>query len=250
MNCKKYIFTIEQNDITIEHFIKRYHFDEKDRELLLSTGRFLSELNMVEAWITYNDDGVVCMATLGDRYDRLLDVVAESKHLLLAYSMECFAMEFLSKTYEKMNETVYEETGKWMGEYHFLGDEDIQDIERYLYEVAGNGISQDVIPEHNNKCEVTSNQENTGDRVLTDRIITWENGMLHPLKSVIFTAEYKEKREDSGCHKCELCENMTCSFRQVVQKPPRKKQRVDVDVSNTVYSYGISQIFGKKGMSN
>lgn len=224
MNCKKYIFTIEQNDITIEHFIKRYHFDEKDRELLLATGRFLSELNTVEAWIAYNDSGVVCTATLGDKYDRLLDVVAESQHLLLAYSMECFAMEFLSKTYEKMNETVFQETGKWMGEYHFLGDEDFQDIEKYLQEFSGDGLSEYAL--------------------------SWENGMLHPLKSVIFTAEYKEKREDSGCHKCELCENVTCSFRQVVQKPPRRKNKVEIDVSNTVYSYGISQIFGKKGISD
>ena len=221
MNCKKYIFTIEQNDITIEHFIKRYHFDEKDRELLLATGRFLSELNTVEAWIAYNDDGVVCTATLGEKYDRLLDVVAESQHLLLAYSMECFAMEFLSKTYEKMNETVFQETGKWMGEYHFLGEDDFQDIEKYLQEFSGG--------------------------VLLEHALSWKTGMLHPLKSVIFTAEYKEKREDSGCHKCELCENVTCSFRQVVQKPPRKKNKVEVDVSNTVYSYGISQIFGKQG---
>lgn len=221
MNCKKYIFTIEQNDITIEHFIKRYHFDEKDRELLLATGRFLSELNTVEAWIAYNDDRVVCTATLGDKYDRLLDVVAESQHLLLAYSMECFAMEFLSKTYEKMNETVFQETGKWMGEYHFLGDEDFQDIEKYLLEFSDNGLSEHAL--------------------------SWENGMLHPLKSVIFTAEYKEKREDSGCHSCELCENVTCSFRQVVQKPPRRKNKVEVDVSNKVYSYGIAHIFGKQG---
>jgi len=224
MNCKKYIFTIEQNDITIEHFIKRYHFDEKDRELLLATGRFLSELNTVEAWIAYNDSGVVCTATLGDKYDRLLDVVAESQHLLLAYSMECFAMEFLSKTYEKMNETVFQETGKWMGEYHFLGDEDFQDIEKYLQEFSGDGLSEHAL--------------------------SWENGMLHPLKSVIFTAEYKEKREDSGCHKCELCENVTCSFRHVVQKPHRRKNKVEIDVSNTVYSYGIAQIFGKKGISD
>lgn len=221
MNCKKYIFTIEQNDITIEHFIKRYHFDEKDRELLLATGRFLSELNTVEAWIAYNDDRVVCTATLGDKYDRLLDVVAESQHLLLAYSMECFAMEFLSKTYEKMNETVFQETGKWMGEYHFLGDEDFHDIEKHLQEFSDNGLSEHAL--------------------------SWENGMLHPLKSVIFTAEYKEKREDSGCHSCELCENVTCSFRQVVQKPPRRKNKVEVDVSNKVYSYGIAHIFGKQG---
>ncbi|MBR1598481.1 MAG: hypothetical protein IJ661_06225 [Lachnospiraceae bacterium] len=221
MNCKKYIYTIEQNEITIEHFIKRYYFDEKDRELLLATGRFLSELNTVESWIAYNDDGVVCTATLGDKYDRLLDVVAESQHLLLAYSMECFAMEFLSKTYEKMNETVFQETGKWMGEYHFLGEEDIKDIEGYLDEIRQSGYAE--------------------------RAVSWENGMLHPLKSVIFTAEYRGKREESGCHSCELCDNVTCSFRQVVQKPPRRKNKVEVDVSNTVYSYGIAHIFGKQG---
>ena len=247
MNCKKYIFTIEQNDITIEHFIKRYHFDEKDRELLLATGRFLSELNTVEAWIAYNDDGVVCTATLGDRYDRLLDVVAESQHLLLAYSMECFAMEFLSKTYEKMNETVYQETGKWIGEYHFLGDEDFHEIERYLGEFSDNGISSYVTSDNKISCAGTSDHENTRDRVFSDHMISWKNGMLHPLKSVIFTAEYKEKREDSGCHKCELCENVTCSFRQVVQKPARRKNKVENDVSNTVYSYGIAHIFGKQG---
>lgn len=231
MNCKRYIYTIEQNGITIEHFIRRYHFDEKDRELLLATGRFLSELNTVEAGIIYDDDRVVCVATLGDRYDRLLDVVAESQHLLLAYSMECFAMEFMSKTYEKMNETVYQETGKWIGEYHFLGEGELKEIEDYL--------------------SVFSDNSST---------VTWKKGMLRPLKSVIFTAEYKERREDSGCHTCELCDNLTCSFRQIVQKPDgdrkykggavragRLGQKTDVDLSSTVYSYGISQIFGKQG---
>lgn len=236
MKCKTYIYTIEQNTITIEHFIKRYHFDEKDRELLLATGRFLSELNTVGTGIIYDADRVICVATLGDRYDRLLDVVAESQHLLLAYSMECFAMEFLSKTYEKMNETVYKETGKWMGEFHFLGENDVSRIEEYL------GVLSD------NEQGVSSNIG-----------ISWRNGMLHPAKSVIFTAEYKEKREDSGCHTCELCDNVTCSFRQVVQKTDGKGkykdgvrragrlgQKTDVDLSGTVYSYGIAQIFGNR----
>lgn len=219
MKCRKYIYSIEQNAITIEQFIKRYHFDEKDRELLLATGRFLAELNTVEAGIVYADDRAICVATLGSRYDRLLDVVAESEHLLLAYSMECFAMEFLSKTYEKMNEAVFQETGKWMGEYHFLDEDDFQEIERYLNVLSEGGFS--------------------------DCMVSWENGMLHPLKSVIFTAEYREKREDSGCHNCEKCNNVTCSFRQVVQKTKRKTRQVDVDASSAAYSYGISQIFGR-----
>lgn len=234
MNCKKYIFTIEHNEITFEHFIKRYHFHEQDRELLMATGRFLSEFNRVEAGIIYNDNGVICVATLGNGYDRLLDVVAESQHLLLAYSMECFAMEFLSKTYEKMNETVFRETGKWMGEYHFLGAEDFKDIEKYLSALYCEDIND------------KSYGNELSDRTSSNSVVTWENGMLHPLKSVMFTAEYKEHREESGCHNCELCENVTCSFRQVVQKSNIRKNKVEVDVSNTVYSYGISHIFGKQ----
>ena len=33
MNYKKYVYKIEQNVITIEQFIRRYHFEDKDKEL-------------------------------------------------------------------------------------------------------------------------------------------------------------------------------------------------------------------------
>ncbi len=220
MNYKKYVYKIEQNMITIEQFIRRYHFEDKDKELLLATGRFLSEINEVEAWIGYGKDQVTCIATLGERYDRLLDVVMESQHLLMAYSLECFAMEFLSKTYERMNETVFEETDKWIGEYHFIGDEEmIKEI------VCGKNLEEDS----------------------SDLSVNWEKGMLRPLKSVIFTAEYRDKREESGCHDCEKCDNLTCTFRQIITKNVRKPREVNVDAKSAVYSYGISRIFsGRK----
>lgn len=222
MNYKKYVYKIEQNVITIEQFIRRYHFEDKDKELLLATGRFLSEINEVEAWIGYGKDQVTCIATLGERYDRLLDVVMESQHLLMAYSLECFAMEFLSKTYERMNETVYEETGKWMGEYHFIGDEEM--IKKI---VCGKNLEGDS----------------------SALSVSWEKGMLRPLKSVIFTAEYRDKREESGCYDCEKCDNLTCTFRQIITKNVRKPREVNVDAKSVAYSYGISQIFsgGKQG---
>lgn len=229
MKCKKYTYSIEQNMITIEKFIKRYHFNTEDRDLLSATGKFLAELNQVEAGIAYCDDKVVCVATLGERYDRLFDVVADSKHLLLAYSMECFAMEFLSRTYEKMNETVYEETGKWMGEYHFLGDDELEDIETYLKEFSS-AFS----------CDKTS--KDSDDDSFN---ITWKNGMINPLKSVIFTAGYSEKRSESGCHNCEQCSNLTCSFRNIVQRKERKQNDYSINEKNAAYSYGIAQIFGK-----
>ena len=220
MNYKKYVYKIEQNIITIEQFIRRYHFEDKDKELLLATGRFLSEINEVEAWIGYEEKQVTCIATLGERYDRLLDVVMQSQHLLMAYSLECFAMEFLSKTYERMNETVFEETGKWIGEYHFIGDEEtIKEI------VCGKNLEEDS----------------------SDLSVNWEKGMLRPLKSVIFTAEYRNKREESGCHDCEKCDNLTCTFRQIITKNVRKPREVNVDAKSVAYSYGISRIFsGRK----
>lgn len=46
---------------------------------------------------------------------------------------------------EKMNETVFQETGKQMGEYHFLGEEDFQDIEKYIKEYSDNGISDNKL---------------------------------------------------------------------------------------------------------
>lgn len=210
-------FKIAYEDIAIDSFMKRYHFEEKDRNLLDAACRFLTELIEVETGILLEKDRAVCLVTLGKRYDELSDMTAEAGHLLLSYSLECLGMEILSRAYEKINELVFHQSGKWLGEYYFLGDENIEDLAACLS--AFDGLS-----------------------------VTWEKGMLHPLKSVVFMAEYREKKDDSGCHNCERCKNITCSFRNITEnKQVQNTQTKTVDMK--VYSYGISQILGngKKG---
>ena len=135
---------------------------------------------------------------------------------MLAYAMECFGMEYLSKSYEKLNEIVLTETGKWMGIYRFLGEGDIEMIKRCL-------------------CAVEKMP------------VTWKEGMLRPLKSVIFEAPLKEHKVESGCHNCEQCENVTCSFREVMQEGRKRKEKIlEAAKEQRVYSYGISRIFTKE----
>lgn len=210
MRYQSYAFSMEKDAIQIEGFLQRYHFEERDRELLWATGRFLTEMIRVEAGLLYQDHQVVCVVTLGDLYDRLAELVAESEQLLLGYSMECFGMEMLAKAYERLNEIVFQETGKWMGIYHFFGAGELEEQERLLADME------------NPPAE-------------------WRQGMLHPSKSVIFKAAYQDRREESGCQSCEQCQNVTCSFRKTRHKHKYFNQ---INQSGQAYSYGISRIFG------
>lgn len=208
-------FKITYKEMALDSFMERYHFEEKDRMLLDAVCRILTELIEAEVVILLKKEQAVCAVTLGKRYDELLNLTADAGHLLLSYSLECFSLEFLSRVYGKINEAVFFETGKWLSEYHFLGDDNIEELEACL-------------------------------PLLDCLSVTWEKGMLHPLNSVIFTAQYKDRREESGCHGCEKCKNISCSFRKTGEEKNKLAQNADTKTAGMqVYSYGISQILGK-----
>lgn len=209
---EKYSLFIRYDEIDIRNFIIRYHFDKKDEELLTATARFLTELVTVRAEIQYLAEKMDCVVTLGERFDKFSELAAEN--LLLSYCVECMGMEFLTKAYEKMNEFVFQKTGKWMGDYYFLDGDSLGEMEEWK------GIIEDLSVE-------------------------WKNGMLRPLKSVIFTAKYTDKREESSCSSCEQCGNVTCSFRKI-QENRNKSDRIanTTALGKEIYSYGISRIFG------
>lgn len=209
-------FKIEYKDIVLDFLMKRYHFEEKHRSLLDAACRILTELIEVETEIILRKEQAVCAVTLGKRYDELSDLAADARHLLLSYSLECFSLEFLSHAYERINESVFRQTGTWLSEYCFLGDDNMEELKESL-------------------------------SAFKELSVTWKNGMLHPLNSVVFTAEYRDRKEDSSCDNCERCKNVTCSFRKIVKDENKTVQDEDTRIRKMpVYSYGISQILGDR----
>ena len=159
--------------------------------------------------LRYEESGVICVVTLGERFDKLSDVVSDN--LLLSYCIECVGMELLSKAYERVNQYVYEERKMWLANYQFLQTEDIK-----------KGL----------------------DAVKTTSV-TWKKGMLRPAKSVVLRADYVEDRGKSGCEHCSQCGNVNCVFRKQTINPNNLSKRSNTNaVGKNVYSYGINQIFG------
>lgn len=214
MLVRKYSFKIDSNNILLEDFMKRYHFDASDYDLIKSVKLFLAELVTVEVGIQFLPERIVCATTLGKCFDQLENVVEETKNLMLSYCMECFAMEFLSKSYERINEFVYKETGKWLGAFDFLDEKNFKEISFFLEQFE-------------------------------DFPVSWKQGMLHPLKSVFFLAEYKSERQKNGCMNCEQCNHYACEFRNIEHKKYKKDDLIkNINTRKATYSYGISRIFG------
>ena len=222
MDIRTYKFSISADDNLVKNFIKRYHFDEKDTSLVGAVAVFAGEIIRVTSAICYEEQWVICAATLGEQYDILISMAEEAGNLLLSYCLECFGMELLSKSYERINEMVYADTGKWMGVYRFLDMDSLEISEREsrAAEGEGGGAFQAVMDAGG---------------------ISWRKGMLHPLKSVLFTAEYKLDKDESGCHSCEQCDSLTCSFRQNIRGKVENAGVIS-QMSKNVYSYGISRI--------
>ena len=120
MCIKCYEFIMEAQELLTQNFWERYHFEEKDWELAGAAARFLSGMVKVRAAVENRGDHAVCAVTLGGGYDELEDVVERSGNLFLAYCVECLGMEFLEQAYERLNQAVHDEQGKWLGNYHFL----------------------------------------------------------------------------------------------------------------------------------
>ena len=56
---KEYKCTIEYKDIMMSEFMKRYHFETKDAEMVTAAVRFVCKLIEVESVIRYEESGVI-----------------------------------------------------------------------------------------------------------------------------------------------------------------------------------------------
>lgn len=248
-------FRIEKSAVNMDAFLGRYHFAEADREQLWGLWCVLTELLAVNAAAVVAPDGkrAVCLVTLGERYDRLSELVEESGNLLMSFGMECFGMELLSTAYDRLEKHVEEKTG------FVPAGREFPDAEQLF---GQSGFSADWADKTVMTGSVTEAFRRLG--------IVWGEGMLHPQKSVLYTVSLapagsqktKDGMQENGqkvCdvsggerkpgfggragHDCEACGQADCAFRCTGLEQGRQTP-FPFRGSGTVYSYGISQIFG------
>lgn len=169
--------------INIVSFVKQYHFCDADMELICSVIRMMCEVITVRTALFLENNYVVGAVSLGNSFDRFEALMMEENHLTISYCMECFSMELLAQSYEMINEIVYEEKGKWLADYHFLEANEMEDVHSF-------------------------------DELLGKIDVVWERGMLKPLKSVIFRADYTQQKNKAECLDCRSCKNVQCIFRK------------------------------------
>ncbi len=303
MDTAYYTFQIERGAVNMDRFLERYHFDESDRELLWGLWCVLTELVVTRAGVVVREEGkrAVCLVTLGERYDRLAELMEESGNLLMGFGLECFGLELLSASYDRLEERVQKDVGAVPAGREFPDAEEL--------------FAADADPD----CEAggaPNLQEAFGELG-----VKWKNGMLHPQKSVLYTVSLEtvsgsdpgasrqegdggtdkaaepanpgasrqegdggtdkaaepadpgasrqegdggQKRngsvEGKAGHDCEKCAQADCPFRSSNGRSDGRDDRAlcggdrktggqDFPCSSgTVYSYGISRIFGNGGL--
>lgn len=168
----------------------RNHFHEADFSECLKIEKKLPLCDLkVKAWYRpEQEDKILVVMTLGQIFDDLVEEYEQKEELLLAYAVECLAMEVLKKAYDMFGEKLCEKEGKYPGEYYFLDDREMKNMPRILKQMKIQ--------------EVCCN----------------EAFALIPQKTVVFLTGLSYER-NAGCIKlCENCSQKNCPNRMQKEK--------------------------------
>lgn len=171
------------------------HFQETDFSECLKTERELALFN-ARARVWYRreqEDKLLVVMTLGQAFDDLIEAYEKKEELLLAYAIECLAMELLKKAYDILGAELYKREGKYPGEYHFLDNEEM----KLMPEILKGMKIRDV------GCN--------------------EAYALIPQKTVVFLTELSYERKAECIRLCENCEQINCPNRM-----PASEERLSV----------------------
>lgn len=163
----------------------RSHFPEADLAECLKIERELSFSDIrVRVWYCPEQENrLLVVMTLGTDFDDLIEKYEKEEELLLAYAVECLAMEVLKKAYDIFPEKLYEREGKYPEEYHFLDDEEMRRMPELLKEMKIREVS----------CN--------------------EAFALVPQKTVVFMTELSDARNAGCISVCETCGREDCPNR-------------------------------------
>ena len=164
-----------------------------------------------EIWYEVHEDEVLAAATLGEGVDELLAEWSDKGQILDSYAADCLAMEALQCLYglledELVKQNIY--------------------IERYQFpdpEKEGAGSMTDILEQLG--CDET--------------IVLTADGMLKPMKSVVFVGILTRDREKRCSTICRDCGRADCPNRYSLHMGNYREPGA------LRYSYGYQRIFGK-----
>lgn len=157
---------------------------------------------------------VLAAATLGEGVDTLLESWSEKGQILDSYAADCLAMEALQCMYSLLEDELLKQK-LFITEYCFPEPEAGEDN-------GGNGMA------------VILEQLQCGTYIRMT-----EDGMLRPLKSVVFSGILTADREKRCITICENCRRRDCPNRYSLHMGNYREPGA------LKYSYGYQRIFGK-----
>ena len=187
----------------ISDFIRRYHFEEKDKNDILRLYRqvmprihaefhyvvkesesILGKDNKCEVKKDCPKEQAVVIVTLGQAFDEYQENILARGDIHKGYMLDCIGLELLWAAYDEIDRKLHELTDKYVGSYIFAGDNDLpmSEVPRLM-------------------------------SLLGQKVVRYNEAYaMIPKKSVLFVAPlFAESYKKSG--RCTYCSNVHCNMR-------------------------------------
>lgn len=220
---------IDLNDDRWEDLLAKYKLDSvMTASRIKALWRRIRTCSSPVIWYELQDRQTVAAAvTLGPGIDRLQEDWCAHSQLLDAYAVDCLSMEALQCLYRVLEKELQRQ-GLFICHYIFTQTETEADGRA---EMSGetDGTAADVNGETGQLLEMLS----------ADIYLTAE-GMMHPLKSVVYRGILSENAEKRCGSVCGGCSRRGCPYGQPLHMDNYRETGV------LKYSYGYQRIFGQK----
>ena len=195
--------SVSLDEECISDFIRRYHFEEKDKNDILRLYRqimprihsefhyvvkesdsILRRDNKCDSKADCPKEQVVVIATLGQAFDEYQENLLTRGDIHKGYMLDCIGLELLWAAYDEIDKKLHEITGKYAGNYIFTGDNSLP------------------------MSEVPRLMGFLGQKV----VIYNEAYAMIPKKSVLFVVPLLNEKQKKS-NRCSCCNNVNCNMR-------------------------------------
>jgi hypothetical protein len=187
----------------ISDFIRRYHFEEKDKNdifrlykqvmprihaefhyVIKSSGSVLEFDDKYDEKEDCSEEQAVVIATLGQAFDEYQENLLARGDIHKGYMLDCIGLELLWAAYDEIDKKLHEITGKYAGNYIFTGD---------------NNLPMSEVPRLMG--------------FLGQKVVTYNEAYaMIPKKSVLFVVPLLNECLKKS-NRCSCCNNVNCNMR-------------------------------------